>query len=199
MPLPKLSQLTPLQSFLLKGAALFLLWELAYALFLGPHGGLDMALTNAVAEHSVDFARLIGHEAYATADNQFVLDGRPAVHVFHPCNGLIIHVLFLGFLIAVPGDWRHKIWYGIVGVLLIHFVNVLRVYLLGINYLDSPETFDFNHKYTFALAVYAVVFGLWMVWINRFTDLNGKQPTAKQPEDAAAPNTPPAASSNPQP
>ena len=35
----------------------------------------------------------------------------------------------------------------------------------------DPELLDFNHDYTFTIIVYAFVFMLWYIWIQRFSPL----------------------------
>jgi len=33
-----------------------------------------------------------------------------------------------------------------------------------------PEYLNFNHTYTFTFMVYAFIFLLWMIWVNRFSE-----------------------------
>jgi hypothetical protein len=33
----------------------------------------------------------------------------------------------------------------------------------------APEYLDFNHHYTFTVIVYAFIFLLWMIWVNKFS------------------------------
>jgi hypothetical protein len=54
----------------------------------------------------------------------------------------------------------------------------VRVAVLAVNYHFSRHTFDFNHKYTYSFLVYSVIFGLWMLWVNRFSGL--RKTTIKQ-------------------
>jgi hypothetical protein len=37
--------------------------------------------------------------------------------------------------------------------------------------IKSPESLEFNHKYTFTLLVYSLIFALWMLWVNRYSNL----------------------------
>jgi hypothetical protein len=38
----------------------------------------------------------------------------------------------------------------------------------------NPEWLDFNHDYTFTILVYAAVFALWYLWIEKFSPLKRK-------------------------
>jgi exosortase family protein XrtF len=168
-------ELSPLKAFLFKAVALFVIWQALYSFWLGPSAALDDWLTLQVALQSVDFLQLLGKNSYLQTEiNRLILEGQGAVYVTKACNGLSLGALFIGFIFSAPGRWWHKAVFILVGSLLIFYSNVLRVGLLAINYIKNPETFDFNHKYTYALAVYALVFLLWMIWVNRFTNVTQK-------------------------
>lgn len=36
--------------------------------------------------------------------------------------------------------------------------------------LYAPQYLNFNHTYTFTFIAYSVVFGLWILWVNKFSD-----------------------------
>ena len=46
-------------------------------------------------------------------------------------------------------------------------VNDMQVFALIANY--NYYYLDFNHTYTFTFIAYSVVFGLWMLWVNKFS------------------------------
>jgi exosortase family protein XrtF len=95
--------------------------------------------------------------------------GDPLIYVSDSCNALTLIVLFMGFILAYPGDWRYKLLFIPLGTVAIFFINVIRVQVLILNYMYFTEAFDFNHKYTFTIAVYLVVFWFWMLWANKFS------------------------------
>jgi hypothetical protein len=35
----------------------------------------------------------------------------------------------------------------------------------------NPAYLEFNHHYTFVVIVYGIIFGLWIIWVNRLTTL----------------------------
>ncbi|WP_158281531.1 archaeosortase/exosortase family protein [Sediminitomix flava] len=153
---------------------LYLLWQTTYIFWLKPAGHLDIWLTESVAVSSVYLLQLFGYDAYGVK-NQVFLNQIPAVWIGHACNGLSLMVLFLGFIGSSPGKIISKVSYGLIGVLLIYASNALRVMILAINYVKSPLTFDFNHKYTYAIAVYLIIFCMWMIWTNYFSGVKINQ------------------------
>lgn len=96
-------------------------------------------------------------------------DNKPLIHVADSCNALTLVVLFMGFILAYPGDWRIKLIFIPVGSIIIFGINVIRVLVLIYNYMYWQAAFDFNHKYTFTIAVYLVVFWFWMLWANKYS------------------------------
>lgn len=164
----QLGRLSPLQIFLVKAVLLFVVWEVAYYLYIGPHTSLDGWLVRQVTGWGVSILDLF-HGNASQDKNTVILDGIRAVWVGVACNGLEVQALFIGFIIAAQGKFLPKIIYMLIGVIIVFFSNALRVAVLALNYVKSPETFDFNHKYTYAIVVYAVVFALWMVWVEYYS------------------------------
>lgn len=97
------------------------------------------------------------------------IDGGNGVWVGSNCNAIALFCLFAVFIIAYPGMQKNKWWFIPLGIILIHILNILRVAALAmIAYYFPPETLQFNHTYTFTFIVYAFIFGLWMIWINKY-------------------------------
>lgn len=103
--------------------------------------------------------------------NAITYEGRHILRIESACNGLVLMMLFAGFIIAFPGPWKHKLWFIPLGIVIIHVVNILRVAALGWNYVSASRSFEFNHKYTFELVVYCVIFLMWMWWSNQYANL----------------------------
>ncbi|MGB3619696.1 MAG: archaeosortase/exosortase family protein [Catalinimonas sp.] len=163
--------------FILKAAALFVIWQVLYFFWINPSTGLEMWLTSRTAAVSTQAMQWVGYDAHyfdvpGETGNQSVsqiyLDGRPLLGIADSCNALTLIMLFVGFIIAYPGPLNRKIWFIVGGSLLIFFVNVTRALTLIFNFMYSKSTFDFNHKYTFTILVYLCVFGLWMLWAKRY-------------------------------
>ncbi|WP_044206668.1 exosortase X [Flammeovirga sp. OC4] len=166
-------QFSLLQKFLIKAIILFCIWQVTYRFWIEPDGTLDQKLIEAVAQLSSFLLNLFFESSVVNKDT-VTLNGMQAVFIGKGCNGLGIEMLFIGFILSAPGALRTKIIYGLFGFALIYLSNVIRVMLLAYNFIQSPETFDFNHKYTYAYAVYGIIFCLWMIWVEKYSGLKSK-------------------------
>ncbi|MBC7864741.1 MAG: archaeosortase/exosortase family protein, partial [Bacteroidia bacterium] len=90
------------------------------------------------------------------------------VWIGYACNALSLFVLFSFFIISFPGNWLKKLWFIPVGILLVHLLNILRVFALVLIAHHHYDFLSFNHTYTFTILVYAFIFGLWMWWVNKY-------------------------------
>lgn len=165
----------PLLRFLLLCAALYAGWYLLYSLMLHPWGVLDRAVIDRLIGWSGAILRLLGYTLIpepAAGDIRTIgVEGGHLLWIGDPCNGVKVFAVFLIFLIAYPGPWRHKLWFGVLGLLSIHLINALRVAALCIIVRIDYEWLNFNHDYVFYVVVYGWVFLLWYIWVKRFSAL----------------------------
>ena len=164
--------------FLIKAFLLYLLWYVSYDLFLHPKGFLDNLVAKNLAFWSSLILKTFGFiaidsEAISTENITIIgIDGTSCLWVGDSCNGITLFALFIGFVVAYPGSIKNKLWFIPLGMILIHIINILRIVGLCMVLYYSPKTLDFNHTYTFTIIVYAFVFGLWLLWANRFSQLH---------------------------
>ena len=165
-------------TFLVKAAGLFVLWQVVYYSWLTTGTNLEMWLTSNTTAVSTQVLRWLGFAADyidhpgATGKQSYSLitmEGKPMLSIADSCNALTLIVLFAGFIIAYPGQWLYKVLFIAVGSIIIFLINVIRSLTLIFNFMYSQSTFDFNHKYTFTIAVYLCVFYFWMLWANRYS------------------------------
>lgn len=78
-----------------------------------------------------------------------------------PCNGLELLVLYLIFIIALPATLKRKLFFVVAGLLIIHFVNILRCVGLVALLIHYDEYFNIAHHYIFKMAVYFTIFLCW--------------------------------------
>ncbi|MFH6985295.1 archaeosortase/exosortase family protein [Marinoscillum luteum] len=151
--------------FIIKAIGLIIIWKIAYLQVIAPYTPINRWLTQMVGVSTAGFFDWFGQKSYFDGQFLFINDIQ-SVLVADGCNGLELFALFLGFLIISPGSFLGKFLYSLGGVLLIFLANIIRVYLLGFNYLNNPSTFEFNHKYTYLGFVYLIIFTLWILWIE---------------------------------
>ena len=166
-------QLSPRVQFLLTVGGLYLGWLVVYEGLLAPDGRLDAWLSANIAVASGRLLQMLGFAATGATEAVssmpcVFMDGRPAVLVGNPCNGLAIYTIFAGFLVAFPGHWRAKLWFIPGGIVLLYFINIGRVAALALNHHYAHRSVEFNHHYTFTVLVYACICALWMLWVRRY-------------------------------
>ena len=121
------------------------------------------------------FMRIFGYEIdqdYMVngCEARLVFPGHGAICVGSGCSGLELFLLFLGFILLMRGRFLNKLWFIPLGFLGILVLNIIRIIALSIIYYHAPEYLDFNHKYTFVIIVYGAIFGLWVLWVNKFAN-----------------------------
>jgi len=77
-----------------------------------------------------------------------------------------MHWLFL--MLLFPGTWKHKLWYIPLGLIIIEFVNVVRIVGLTLTMIPWPTRFHFFHDYFFKTFFYIMIFLLWVIWVHFF-------------------------------
>lgn len=167
--------------FLVKCAAFYIIWNVVYYGWIRPHTDLQMVITSSTTTVSTWILNQFDEDSnFIHRDYPGVGEGgqsvsliyknaEPLISVADSCNALTLMVLFLGFILAYPGDWRLKLIYIPVGCAVIFLINIVRVQVLIYNYMHFKAWFEFNHKYTFTIAVYLAVFYFWMLWANKYS------------------------------
>jgi exosortase family protein XrtF len=163
--------------FMGKAIAILVLGSWLYYGYLMPNmiaqNWLTQLLTNNTAQVLKLFYKEVLVQNFSFGVYRLFVDGMPTIMIGYPCNGMSIFMAFTGFIIAYPGSWKLKLVFIPFGLLVIHGVNIIRIVMLSFNFLLYKQTFDVNHKYTFAFAVYSLVAVLWMWWANVWSKKGG--------------------------
>lgn len=168
----KISWRNPFARFLVVGIVLFSLLYFTYELYIKPDGTADEYVITNLVDLTGWGLEVLGYELIPYETEKFAnfvgIEGSVGLVVGAPCDGFILFILFLVFVIAYPGPVRHKLWFIPAGMIVIHLINVVRLIALALIVNYSPESLTFHHDYTFTIFVYAFVFLLWYIWVNRF-------------------------------
>ena len=168
----------PLVRFVVVGAGLWLAWLAAYHLALHPWGGLDRAVINNLVAIATVVLEGLGYEMLPEPridlERYIGVQGGSHLWIGDACNGIPLFAVFVAFIIAFPGPWKHKAWFIPAGIALIHLLNALRVAVLCVVVTHGIGWLEFNHDYTFYVVVYGAVFGLWYLWVKRFGKWSGQ-------------------------
>ncbi len=156
--------------FLLICLTAYLVWVVLYNHWIGPDQRVDFWLSGIEAKEVIVLLKWMGYPIEQVIEfhykHVFYLHEQRLVALATSCNGLVLFPLFSCFIFATHGHWKRKISYALIGCLLIYHVNILRIIGLLFVKIYSPESLDFNHKYTFTVLVYSFIFYLWYLWIN---------------------------------
>ncbi len=156
---------SPVVKFIIKALVVFIVWYLIYELWLLPDGRLDEWLSLNIIGTSAGILKMFGLDIY-TVNRIIGIGEYPGIQVVDGCNGISAIGLFLGFIVAYPGDWKNRFSFCFVGIGVIYLVNILRIIVLVITQKDWPQFFEFTHDYSTTAIFYIVIFILWMVWVN---------------------------------
>jgi exosortase family protein XrtF len=156
--------------FFVLAFVLYLSWYLLYELFIKPNTLIDEKLISLIITNATFILKLFGLTVYQRLEDKNMqligIDGAHPIWIGSPCNALTLFMFFALFVIAFPGNVKKKLWFIPLGIVIIHFANVLRIICLAaINYV-APQYIEFNHTYTFTLFVYGIIFLLWMWWVK---------------------------------
>ena len=88
-----------------------------------------------------------------------------------------MHWLFL--MLLFPGPWKHKAWYIPAGLVVIEWVNAVRISGILLMQVAWPNihirlfgndinTFHLAHDYIFKVFFYLIIFLMWVLWVEKF-------------------------------
>lgn len=174
----------PIRLFLGKAFLFFVIWKIIYSFFLFDNQIVDKFLTTHVGEASVKVLNSLGTMSGFTAINESVVEPLYGelqafnmsviyhndvriLNIANACNGLELLVLYVGFIVCMPSSFKRKLFYIVIGVILIDIVNILRC--VGLIHLREyfHAYFDFAHHYVFKVMVYSSTFVLWIVFTRK--------------------------------
>ena len=151
--------------FLGKMLAAYVAWYTLYDLWLLPDGRLDAWVSHGVAAVSGGLLSGLGLDA-AVSGRIVTLPGTAGVKIINGCNGIATLGLFVGFILAYPGRWARRAWFIPMGMAVIYLANVVRIALMALVQQYWPAAFDPLHGVGLTSFFYAVVFGLWVLWVR---------------------------------
>lgn len=171
-------QYRPFFIFLIKFFSTYIGFTFLYQLYLNQFDSL-------IHYQVDDFTYFVAQQVHKTLlffnyDSSIQLhEGQPSVKLFlntiyiarvvEGCNAVSVIILFMSFVIAFSGKFKHMMFFIIGGSLIIHFLNIFRIALLCVALFYYPEQEHILHGVVFPLFIYGCVFGLWVIWVNKFS------------------------------
>jgi exosortase family protein XrtF len=153
--------------------ACYVAMSLAYGFFIESYGDQVDPWTRNVSQQVAFFLSgpdnpVVAIDSYRTRSCSLASNNGEVLSVFEGCNGLNVMILFISFLIAYRGPLRKFLMFSVIGLLIIHVVNLGRVAMLYLVAQYYPNYMYFTHKYLFTAVIYAIVFGLWYIWVSKY-------------------------------
>lgn len=90
------------------------------------------------------------------------------IYISNRCLAIDLMYTYSIFIIAFFGPWKKKIWFILLGILIINTLNIMRVVGLVLTDIYYPQYLNFNHHLLFTYIVYFFTFILWVVWIRKY-------------------------------
>lgn len=91
------------------------------------------------------------------------------VTIVESCSGLKQFYQIFVLFVLFPGPWKHKLWFIPMSLLIMHFVNIMRIVILSVIAVWKPEYWDFTHSWILRPFFYVVIFALWVWWVEKFS------------------------------
>ena len=130
--------------------------------------------TNLVAKQTIDALTFFGYNAYQMPNLKALsiklfFNNIYIAQIIEGCNGLSVIILFSSIVVAFSGKLKQTALFILIGSLLIHILNVLRIAMLCVLIYDFPQYEVVLHSVIFPLIIYGFVFLLWVIWVNEFS------------------------------
>jgi len=132
-------------------------------------------ITENVAQQTAKIIQFLGYDAKTIQHDKelslkVLVNDKYVSRVIEGCNSVSVIILFLSFIIAFKGSFKNTIWFGLLGSLLIYIVNLIRIAILSVGLYKYPNQERLLHDFIFPALVYGMVFLLWILWVNKFSD-----------------------------
>lgn len=100
------------------------------------------------------------------------VDQKYLARIIEGCNSISIIILFIAFVVSFRDTFKRTALFILAGSVLIYAVNLIRIVLLTIGLRHYPWRSNVMHEVIFPLAIYGMVFLLWMFWVRHFSIKN---------------------------
>jgi exosortase family protein XrtF len=160
--------------FLLRFFVVYLIGLIGYNVFLNQYSIQLDGITRMVTEQVASMLSVSLPEISCTYSDisplaQIRYTGITIVLLVEGCNAVSIMILFLAFLGAFKGRKRDVLWFAPLGLLIIYFANLVRIYLISMIILYYPNWTNMAHDYVFPGVIYGTTFILWVIWVKYFS------------------------------
>ena len=122
-------------------------------------------VTILIATHAAWILKLLGMNV--TTSGTFISGEGFRVEILGNCNAIFETMLFLSAVIAFPARLREKIMGGVLGTTFIYILNLLRVVILFLVGVYTPQYFEESHVYVSQTIFIVMVAVVWLLWVGK--------------------------------
>lgn len=135
----------------------------------------DKAIMKSIQVQSAWILNFFNEQKYTTSEVTYengvckfgVFCQNSGMRVGKTCNGKSIMFMYAAFILIFPGiKLKRRLVYLLLGVLILHEFNVIRVSLLAYILENFPAYFPSMHHYFFQFLVYVLIFLMVKKYIN---------------------------------
>lgn len=86
------------------------------------------------------------------------------------CLAIPATVIFVGTILLFSGSWKNKLWFIPMGIFFIVVINLIRLVFVCETFVYfTKEFFEINHSVIYVVITYALIFGLIVWWMKKFS------------------------------
>ena len=104
-----------------------------------------------------------------TIGTSLICENGYSLTVVGSCSGIKQIMQFVLLMLIFPGPWKHKSWFIPLGMIIVHFTNVLRITLLTVVASKWPSQINYAHDNWLRIMFYVVIFILWLIWVEKIS------------------------------
>ena len=164
-------------AFLLKFILFYVIFIFIYKLYLNQYdlnkNEVD-GITNSVAYQTKQFmswfdndVEIVKHESEPSV--KMIYHAKYVARIIEGCNAISVMILFASFVFAFSAQWKKTVVYILLGIFIIHVLNIFRIAILSFSLFYFAEYEEILHGTLFPLFIYGVVFVLWILWVTKFS------------------------------
>lgn len=150
---------------------IYLVLTFLYQMYLNTQDGLD-SVSMWVARQVIAVQEMLGYPSSLQPVQEmktafFGISGIFPTRMVEGCNAVSVMILFVAFVLAFYKG-KKTLAFCLIGLVIMHIMNVLRIAGLNIVYINAPDRFKMAHDYLFPAVIYGTVVVLWLIWIKFF-------------------------------
>jgi exosortase/archaeosortase family protein len=111
---------------------------------------------------------ILGMNITTVPGNTMYFSNSYGLNINSSCSGLKQFYQVFVLFILFPGPWKHKTWFIPFSLAIMFLTNIFRTVTLSIIMSFRPAYFEFSHDWLLRPFFYVVLFGLWVIWVEKY-------------------------------